>query len=410
MSKLPLFDLVPFDYSNDGSAVAKLPDGRVIFIPFVLPGEKVRTQVVQEKKGFARGMAVGILEISPQRIQPVCAHFTHCGGCHYQHLGYVDQLATKTRLVADQLKRIGGIPLPIVQPSLASSLIWNYRNALQFHLADNGRLGFLAPDSHEIVPISECHLPEKSLNSLWPLLDFESGLELSRVELRLGSDDQTMVVLFGDRPFTPEFSTELPTSVVFVNDGQSTVLAGDPWLRMQIHDRFFQVSPLSFFQVNFGVAEKLVTHLLEELPPSRNMVLLDVYCGVGLFTSFLADKFQRVAAVELSLSACADFAVNLDEFDNVELYVGKAEMVLPELDIHPNVVIVDPPRSGVELAAMNTIISMKPELIFYISCDPATLARDARRLIGAGYQLKQVTPFDMFPQTYHIETVSIFTV
>ena len=156
------------------------------------------------------------------------------------------------------------------------------------------------------------------------------------------------------------------------------------------------------------MAEKMVNHLLTSLPVSMSTTLLDVYCGVGLFSAFFAPKCGHVIGIESSESACEDFVVNLDEFDNVELYEGFAEDVIPHLQVRPDIVLVDPPRAGLDKQVVDGILKLDPQMIAYISCDPSTLARDAARLINAGYKLKEVTPFDLFPQTYHIESISLF--
>jgi 23S rRNA (uracil1939-C5)-methyltransferase len=172
--------------------------------------------------------------------------------------------------------------------------------------------------------------------------------------------------------------------------------------------RDFKVSAASFFQVNTVMAGKMVEYLLAHLPISPTTTLLDVYCGVGLFSAFLASKCERLIGIEYSESSCEDFAVNLDEFDNVELYEGLAEDVIPHLEAKPDVVLVDPPRAGLDKAVVDGILKLSPKVIAYVSCDPSTLARDAARLINGGYHLKDVAPFDLFPQTYHIESISIF--
>jgi 23S rRNA (uracil1939-C5)-methyltransferase len=185
-------------------------------------------------------------------------------------------------------------------------------------------------------------------------------------------------------------------------------MAGSDHILMRVLGREFKVSAASFFQVNTVMAGKMVEHLLASLPVSLSTTLLDVYCGVGLFSAFLAPKCGRVIGVEASESACEDFTVNLDEFDNVELYEGEAEDVIPHLEVKPDIVLVDPPRAGLDKAVVDGILKMNPGFIGYVSCDPSTLARDAARLINGGYKLMEVTPFDMFPQTYHIESISLF--
>ncbi|MDO8754338.1 MAG: hypothetical protein Q7J80_10630, partial [Anaerolineales bacterium] len=190
------------------------------------------------------------------------------------------------------------------------------------------------------------------------------------------------------------------------------VIAGRDHLFINILKKDFRVSAASFFQVNPKMAEKMVEHLLAKLPITNSSItLMDVYCGVGLFSKFLASKYAKVIGIESSQSACEDFEVNLNEFDNVELYEGPAEEILPAFvgQIgNLSHMIVDPPRAGIEKRALDAILNIKPQIIAYVSCDPSTLARDAARLIHGGYRLAEVTPFDLFPQTYHIESISIF--
>ncbi|MCC6500284.1 MAG: class I SAM-dependent RNA methyltransferase [Anaerolineales bacterium] len=220
-----------------------------------------------------------------------------------------------------------------------------------------------------------------------------------------------MLILESDSPEPPEIEIEAGISVAHVYQDNSVVVAGNDHIFIRVLDRDFKVSASSFFQVNTLMAEKMVEHLFTCLPISMSTTLLDLYCGVGLFSAFFASKCGRVIGVESSASACEDFAVNLDEFDNVELYEGAAEEVLPSLVgqiANLSFVIVDPPRAGIERHALDAIVQLKPQRIAYVSCDPSTLARDAARLIAGGYKLSAVTPFDMFPQTFHIESVSLF--
>jgi 23S rRNA (uracil1939-C5)-methyltransferase len=396
----------PLTYGGD--ALGRLPDGRAVFVPFALPGERVRVRLTESKRGHARGVLVEILEASPKRITPRCQHFTVCGGCNYQHLAYPDQLAAKEDILRDVLARVGGFDDPPLQPIVPSPVPWNYRNHVQFHLAPDGRLGYLAPDSHTVVPIQECFLPEEGLNEIWPRLDVEAIAGLERLSLRQGADDEALLVLESSDLQPPEFSVDFPLSVAHVSPAGTIVLAGEDDIPMEVLGRPFRVSAESFFQVNTPMAAAMVQHLLKNLVLSKDYSLIDVYCGVGLFSAFLAPQVGQLIAIELSESACEDFAANLDEFDHVTFYQGAAEDVLPRLDVRPEVVIVDPPRAGVERRALDAIINMQPRTIAYVSCDPATLARDAKRLAAAGYVLKQVTPFDLFPQTYHIETISLF--
>jgi 23S rRNA (uracil1939-C5)-methyltransferase len=431
-----------------GEAMGRLQDGRAVFVPFGLPGETVRIQLTQEKQNFARGEILQILQSSQDRIQPKCKHFfpprplgegpgvRACGGCHYQNLPYEKQLLAKADILRDQLQRIGKIENPPVQPAVASPDPWNYRNHIQFHLTEDGKVGYvfspLPSGEGRVRAIEECHLPEPTIDNFWRNLQFESRMNLERISLRSGADDDLMLILESETEETPELEIEADISIVHIYEDHPIVIAGSDSLTIQILSKDFHVSAPSFFQVNTRMAEKMVQHLITNLqlpitnlpitnlpisqstnsPTSQPTTLLDLYCGVGLFSKFLADKYAKVIGIESSPSACEDFAINLDEFNNVELYEGTAESILPALVGrigNPTYMIADPPRAGIDKHALDAILQINPQVIAYVSCDPSTLARDAARLIKGGYTLQQVTPFDLFPQTYHIESISIFT-
>ena len=391
-----------------GDALGRLSDGRAVFVPFTLPGETVSVRIVEEKHAYVRAELVAILEASPDRILPRCTHFGVCGGCHFQNLTHPNQLKAKSEILCDQLLRIGKIESAPVKPAIPVDNEWNYRNHIQFHLTPAGKLGYVDAYSRSILPISECHLPEPTLNALWPRLEFDPGLGLERVSLRLGVDGETMLVLESNSPAGPELELESDLSVVHLAGSDMVVMAGDEALEMAVNGRLFRVSAPSFFQVNTAMAGKMVEHLLDNLPVTPHTTLLDVYCGVGLFSAFFAPRVGRLIGIESSPSACDDFTVNLDEFDHVELYQASAQDVLPVLDEKPAVAIVDPPRAGLDKPCLDALLRMGPDTIAYVSCDPSTLGRDSARLVAGGYRLVQVTPFDLFPQTFHIESVSIF--
>ncbi len=397
-------DLTALVYGGD--ALGRLPDGRAAFVPFGLPGERVGVRVLEEKRSHVRAELVKVLQPSPVRIQPRCPHFGSCGGCHYQHLAYPEQLQVKEGILRDQLQRLAGLPNPPIRPIVPAPEPWNYRNTIQFSLAEDGRLGFQRAGSHAVIPISECHLPEAGLNHLWPALDIGAESGISRLELRQGAEEDALVLLEGEH--TPDLNLELPVSVVHRTPEQEFVLAGNDYLMMEVLGRPFKVSAGSFFQVNTAQAGAMVTYLQSLLPLNLNSTLLDIYCGVGLFSAFFTGSVQRCIGVELSPSACLDYVDNLDTFENVELYEGAAEDVLPALEVHPDVILVDPPRAGLDRRVLDAIARLQTPVLAYVSCDPATLARDAKRLLAAGYMMDSITPFDLFPQTYHIETISLF--
>ena len=217
-----------------------------------------------------------------------------------------------------------------------------------------------------------------------------------------------MVILESDDPEPLELDLDLPGSVIYSGPGGSLVLAGDDHIIIEVLSRPFRVSAESFFQVNTPMAEKMVSHLLDHLKIQGQETLMDAYCGVGLFSAFLAPKVARLIGIEAHPQACEDFVINLDEFDNVELYEAPVEEALTALTVQLDILVVDPPRAGLGRPTLEGISILKPRQIAYISCDPATLGRDARFLTEMGYQLRQITPFDLFPQTYHIESISFW--
>jgi 23S rRNA (uracil1939-C5)-methyltransferase len=400
-------ELTSFAYG--GEVLGRLPDRRAVFVPFALPGEKVRIRLVEERRGYARAELLEVLSTAPGRTTPRCAHFGTCGNCHYQHIDYPAQLQAKTAILRDQLERIGRLENPPVLPIVPSPDPYYYRNNVQFHLTQQGQLGYHKFRSTEVFTIRECHLPEHPLNQVWPQLDFEPVPGLVRIGIRMGAGEDFLLTLESQDPEIPDYLVEeIPVSIVFLSPENTAVLAGSSYIIMEVLGREFRVSAGSFFQVHSRMAELMVDHILSHVSPTPSDTVMDIYAGVGLFSAFLAPKVLRLVGIESSPSACDDFAINLDEFDHVELYEGAAEEILPALDIQPRLVVADPPRAGIERHAMDGLLALEPETLVYVSCDPATLARDARRLVEGGYRLEQVTPFDLFPQTFHIESISFW--
>lgn len=398
-----------------GECMGRLSDMRAVFVPYTLPGETAHIRLTEDKPRYARGKLIHIITSAPERIQPRCPH-AHpptetkagtCGGCHYQHIPYETQLQIKTDVLRDQLERIGKLSNPPIHPIIASPP-WNYRNQVQFYLSPEGKPGHRDSDTSAVFPIRECHLPTEAINEIWPLLDMESIPGLDRITLRSGLNGELLILESSD-PQPIELELDLPLSVVHMGPGGMLVLAGDDHIILDIQQRLFRVSAGSFCPTNIQTTEKMVAHLVDNLPLTPHVTLVDAYCGTGLFSAFLAPHVGRLIAVDHSSSACEDFEINLDEYDHVALYEAPVEAVLPGLDSHPQIIVADPPHSGLARQTLDAILSLGPDMLAYISSDPATLGRDARRLTTGGYQLQQITPFDRFPQTYHIESISLWT-
>ncbi|MCE1252880.1 MAG: class I SAM-dependent RNA methyltransferase [Anaerolineae bacterium] len=402
-----IFDVTLLQSVYGGDCLARLADGRALFVPYGLPGEVVRVQVVEEKRSFVRARLLEVLTPAAERITPRCPHFGVCGGCYYQHMPYELQLRTKEAVVREQFVRIGELSEPPIKTIVPSPLPWAYRNTLQFHLSEDGRLGFQAALSHQAVPVEVCYLPATGLEEIWKRFEFEALPGLERIEFRQGDDEDILVVLEGEAANLPEVDVEMPISLVHHSPAGDILLAGNDALPITVLGKTFVVSAASFFQVNVPQAEKMVQYVLEQLNPALDQTILDVYCGVGLFSAFIAGRVKQCIGIELSPSACRDFAVNLENFDNVSLYEGAAEEVLPALQVKADAVVLDPPRAGLDVKALDAIAAVRPGRVIYVSCDPSTLARDVKRLTKNGYRLESVQPFDLFPQTYHVECVAV---
>ncbi len=393
----------------EGYGLGRSPDGKAVFVPFVIPGETVDVRILEEKKGHVLAEPINIVEPDPNRILPTCKHFGKCGGCHYQHIPYELQLRNKKSIYIEQLQRIAGVNSPESVETFPSPYKWAYRNTMQFSLSDKGKLSF--SDFYRNTPfeIGECYLPMPDINSFWPQVDFDPETYINRVEIRQNQDGEIMLIVRGSDEDLPEMTAEAAVSIVHIGRTDHVVLAGDDFLVMRIKEKEFKVSAGSFFQTNLEGANRLVDIVLESVSQNNCQSVMDVYCGVGLFSAFLADRVDQIIGIESSSVACNDYAVNLDKHENVSLYEGKAENILATIEEIPDCIIVDPPRSGLKRETALSIIRKAPRLLIYVSCNPSTLARDVKFLIEAGYKMDSSKLVDMFPQTFHIETVVLMS-
>ncbi len=429
---MEIMDTITLDLTgiaHGGEAIGRHA-GKVIFVPYALPGERVRARLVDERERWARAELVEVLSPAADRVDPPCPYFGPglCGGCQWQHIRYERQLALKREIVADQLRRLGHLANPPVKPTIAVGEPFGYRNHVQLAISTEGRLGFRRADSHEVIPINRCLLLHPLLDELHRALQLGDEEEpasemagwLRQVILRAGVTTGQQLVIFetqGDQP--PGLEVDLPVSCALItHDGQVRPLIGPPYTEEVVAGRVYRVSAGSFFQVNTPGAEVLVQLVRDYLEPQPGDTLLDAYCGVGLFGLALSDQVRHLIGIEENPLACEDFAWNARDYapQCVELHEGPvAEVlaVLPARDDRPegqqiNLAVVDPPRSGVGEEALQELARLGPRRIAYVSCDPATLARDVEYLQAGGYRLVEMQPVDLFPQTYHVESVSLW--
>ena len=408
-------ELVLHGIAHGGEAVGRHA-GKVVFVPYAIPGERVRVEIVEEKARWARARLLDVLAPSPDRVAPPCPYFgpERCDGCQWQQIAYERQATLKAEIVADQLRRLGRIAAPPVADVVALAddegvLAYGYRNQAQFALTADGKLGYRRAASHDVIAVARCLLLHPRLDELHGALDV-AWPDLRGVGLRAGINTGDALVLFeAAGAEAPELEIDLPASCALLTGRGVQPLIGDAWIEEAVAGQRYRVSAESFFQVNTPGAEALVEIVAAYAEPRPDDVLLDAYCGVGLFALALADAVAEVIGIESSPSACDDFAFNAGDRPNVTLHEGAVDAVLPALigqGQRADLVVLDPPRAGAGPEVIAGLASPAPRKIIYVSCDPATLARDSVHLAAAGYHLIEAQPVDMFPQTYHVETVA----
>jgi len=385
-------DVTPVGWAHGGEAVARV-DGKAVFIPDVLPGERARVEIVDDRRSWARADLVEVVEMSPNRVAPPCTVFSECGGCQWQYADYPTQAAAKQEILSDQLVHLGGLSEPPVRPTVSPGPALGYRNRMTFQVRD-GSPAMYRKRSRTPVRIPECLLLTPILADLYGRLGPLDGVK----EITLRAGVRTGDVLVIVRGEVPDQAASWNASVVHKN----RAIHGGTFIHEQVAGVRFRVSGKAFFQVNTHGADSLVELVREALAPQPDEVLLDGYAGVGLFSATAGTS--RVVAVESDGRAIDDLKLNLAHVDATTVQ-GRFE---DGVDARWDIAVVDPPRTGLGVHGTLVVASSSPRAIAYVSCDPASLARDIRYLDRLGYDCRWVTPVDMFPQTFHIESVAAF--
>ena len=415
-------------YGGDGMARLPADDrgpGKTVFVPFVLEGEIIAAEIIEQKAGFARARLDSIMEPSPNRTQPGCPYFRGCGGCHYQHTNYAHQLAIKAEVLRETLRRTAKVELPC-QLQVHPSPEWNYRNRtrLKIQTMPEFALGYYKFGSHDLLPIEQCPISSPLINraiaTLWSA-GREGQIPSAVLEAELfadASDSAFLIELYGRqgtsrrewREIAERFTAILPAAKgvsIFERSSEKQVpelpLAhfGSPELSYETKELSYRVSAGAFFQANRFLIDELVR--IATNAASGNLAL-DLYAGVGLFSAVLSKSFAQVIAVEASPTCFIDLQHNCGQA--VKAVRATTEKYLAQSrDLHPDFVIADPPRGGLGESVVRSLARLDVPKVIYVSCDPSTLARDLRIFGALGYRIAEAHLTDLFPQTFHIESV-----
>jgi len=390
--------------TNEGDGVGSLPDGPVVFVPYTAPGDRVRVRVVQKRKRFWRAECLEVLEAGPGRTEPRCAVFGSCGGCAWQHLSYEAQLEAKAEILTSALQRIGKLELPAPVEVLPSPSAYAYRGRARIRVQE-GQLGYLQRGSHDFCAAESCPVLLPVLKNRWREMNAEGDARDGEWELASGRDSSGREEVVRAALFR-----EMDGMDARIQPDAS--LDADP-LFLEVEGRRIEISAGCFAQANPLLYDILAQQVNEAVGSGDR--LLELYCGAGFFTVGLAQRFSAVQAVEQSQRAAYDLGKNLSRSAvvNVLFTPGRVEEVLQRPGIAsfaPQVVFVDPPRVGMVPSAVDALCAMRPARVVYLSCDPATLARDLARMAKQGYRLQSLTGIDLFPQTPHVEALAVMEV
>lgn len=382
-------------------------EGKIIFVPHTLPGERVRVELTDERADWAGARLVEVLDPSPDRVDPLCPHYgpQGCGGCHWQHASGPAQLEIKRAVAADQLRRLGGLTKLPVAPCRRGGEVWGYRNHARLRLTPDGP-GYVAAGGGGVLPVRVCPVMLPGLAELYGrLLDLKNGEGILTLRAGAATGDR-MILLQGMEPPVDDLA-QGEVSVLVKKGRGFRCLAGGDFLRERVAGFEFRVSPGSFFQVNTAGAGVLVDVMLSRLPERIPGAVLDLYGGAGLFGLPLTRRADRVILIENHPGAAADARHNARAAGVDRIEVIEKDVLTGMKRISPPVaaVVVDPPRRGCGRAVTAGIAALRPEDVIYVSCDTATLARDLRYFQEAGYHPAFIQPVDLFPQTYHVEMV-----
>ena len=389
---------------HQGRGIGKI-NNLVIFIPNTLIGEEVKIKIEKERKHYLEGEALEFIKTSDKRINPKCPYFEKCGGCNLMHMNLEDQLEYKNEMIKDIFKRYLNEKIKI-EPIINLNE-YNYRNKITFQV--NKKIGFYQNKTNSLIEIDECLIANKKINNILKIIKDNLKLDtVSKIIIRASENtDDIMVIIETSKDLNTSFLEKQVSSIVIKNKNYKTVYGKNKIIE-NLGPYSFWISPNAFFQTNTLVATKLYDSIIELADFNQNDNALDLFCGTGTISIYISPYVKKVIGIEINEDAVNDANENkkLNKVENVLFKCGDVGTILNKETYHPDVVIVDPPRSGLDKKAINELLKINAKKIIYVSCNPITLARDLN-LLNSSYEVKVVRPFDMFPNTYHVECVSL---
>jgi 23S rRNA (uracil1939-C5)-methyltransferase len=431
-----MVDLALEGIAHGGEAIGRHA-GKTVFVPYAIPGERVRAELVEERERWARARLVAVLEASPDRVEPPCPYFGpgKCGGCQWQHIAYERQAELKQEIVADQLRRLGRLLQPNVADVIALAdpeaggdpvrwLDYGYRNRIDFAVVATGdmmKTALRGANGRALMPVDFCLLGNDRIDQLHAALELTLP-DLTGVTIRASMNTDDALVVFDTQGEAqgetgPEIEIDLPAAVALRMEKSVQPIIGQPQLMEEAGGRAYRLSPNSYFPPNTHGAAALVDVVLAYAAIQPGETAIDAYSGVGLFSIPLADagadadRPAHVIAMESNEAACEDFAANAGERQNVELHEGAVEQILPALlsaGQRADLVVLDPPHTGAGPDVLRLLAQLRPSRLIYVASDPATLARDAVHLTALGFRLVEAQPIDLQPQTFRVDAVALW--
>lgn len=445
IKKNSYFTIKIVDIGVNGEGIGKL-DNFTIFVESALPGELIKIKIIKLKKNYGYGRLIEILCPSPFRKKPICDHYKNCGGCNILHLDYNEQLRIKSKKIKDNLQKIAKISDVNVPMTIGMNYPFHYRNKASFpvNITDSVNIGFFKPRSHSIVNINNCII-QHPINDI-VIKKFREFIDETKISIynektgkgdlrhiitRIGNKTNELLICIVVNKNSFSFKNELikkfkdirelDSIVINFNTKNTNVILGDKietifgkgYITDYIKDLKFNISPLSFYQVNPIQTEILYEKALEFCDLKDNEIVFDAYCGIGTISLFLAKSCKKVYGIEIVSDAIKNAKENakINNLTNVEFLVGKSEEIIPNLifkrNIYPDIIVVDPPRKGCDISLLDTISKINIKKIIYISCDNATFSRDLSYLNKFGFKLLKIQPVDMFCMSMHVECVAL---